>query len=625
MSSLHLCYDAAGLDPDRAAAFIGAVGERACRRPDDRFDAAKGRTWAGVSVAHPWFPCGGISADDDGAAALVTGSIWDGNRAAALAVPGEVLAAWRERPAGRRELWSGVFGLAVVDPDERSLTVVADRFGALPVYWRVQDGTIRISTQLKVLAEPGREHVDEDALVEYMANSYVVGPRTLIRGVHRLPAHHALVCSPEGVRLERLPDPGAPRNRPIDDDTLAEFDAMVARTMDRFAAVVPHYAAAFSGGLDSRLVVGAALRSGRPVSGFTIGERGSLEFKVARELADEMGVDLGLHRVEGPDMPRWFGRGVWLGEGRCLANHMHYMDANLAGAVPDGPLLHGLIAEAIMGGYSDNPELLPMSPVERRDACREMVNGGVYWPDGALAQTLGTRLAGQVKGSRYWIADELWDQLGLTGTYSDCLEFKFRFRGVGMTVPNLIGQVTPWTDVVTPFLDREIFEFCNTLEASHLIERQMQLHWAERCFPEVTGVPRVKDGILIPVQSGIPDYYDRAMKRRKVEDQVRYLVSRATGGRWDIQRRGTFPFYGAWYRRHAEVRRWIDGIVLSDRCLDRGLWSREGVQRLADDLRVGRDTWNALGTILLVEIFIRQFIEGTDRPDDPRSPLGYEA
>jgi hypothetical protein len=63
---------------------------------------------------------------------------------------------------------------------------------------------------------------------------------------------------------------------------------------------------------------------------------------------------------------------------------------------------------------------------------------------------------------------------------------------------------------------------------------------------------------------------------------------------------------------------------MSERCLDRGLYRREGLKKLLHDYRIGHHTWGAIGTILLVEIFLRQFLDGTDLPSDPVVPLGME-
>ncbi len=174
------------------------------------------------------------------------------------------------------------------------------------------------------------------------------------------------------------------------------------------------------------------------------------------------------------------------------------------------------------------------------------------------------------------VCEDLWDSQGFTGAYGDTLEFKFRIRAVGMTVPNLISQVLPWSDVASPFLDRDIYEFCNTLDAKALAGRQLQLRWAMRHFPATTELPRLKDGILIPVKPGIPGAYDEALKRHWRGVKTKYYLCRLSGGRINLPHRGSFPFYGQWYRRWKHVRDYVDGIVLSERCLDRGLWRQGG-------------------------------------------------
>lgn len=623
MSSIHLRFAAAGLPEAAAAAFIERVRGRAARLPDDRFAVVTSSRAAGAAISHVHLPCGG-TASRGGTALVVAGSLWDGPSAPGLGTPESVLAAWLTRGEAARRLWTGVFALAVADADTGTLTIVSDRFGAMPVYWREQDGIVTVSTQLKTLVEPGCESVDAEAVDEFLALGRMIGPRTIVKGIRRLPAHHALVCDADGVRTERLPDPGAPRNRPTSDDALDEFDARVARNLDRFAAAVPSWTIALSGGLDSRLLAGAAQRIDRPLTAFTAGVPGSLEVEVAGRVADHLGIPLHRHTIDGRQLPGWFGKAAWFGEGRCLPNHVHYVAANLLDEVPHGPLLHGLIAEGVMGGYGDNLALLDAPPQARHDACVGRGIDIVYLPSELREALVGADRARAMVGLKRAAAAGLWQEIGATGAYGDTLEFKFRERAVTMTVPNLISQVLPWTDVISPFLDRDLFEYCNAFEPNGLMGRQFQIRWAERHFPKITGIPRLKDGILIPLRTGIADAYDEALKREWRTVQWKYRLCRLSQGRINLHHRGSFPFYGQWYRRWREVRAWVDGIVLSDRCLDRGLWRREGMRRLTHSLRVGHNTWSVLGTVLLLELMIRQFVEGTDRPADPVVPRGLD-
>jgi hypothetical protein len=621
MSSIHLRFAAAGLAAAERTAFLGRLRARVARLHTDRLDSIESPVVAGLAVSHEHLPCGG-TASREAASVVLAGSIWDGPGAPALGTPGAVLSGWLARSAPARHLWTGVFAFAVADSDARTLAVVSDRFGAMPIYWRERDGIVTVSTQLKALVEPGREKVDREAVDEFVALGRILGRRTVVEGVQRLPAHHVLLCDRDGVRVERLPDPGASRDRPTSNEALDEFDARVERNLKRFADAVPAWTIALSGGLDSRLLAAAAQRFDKPLRAFTAGVPDSLEIEVADKVARHLGIPLRKHTIDGRLMPRWFGQAAWFGEGRILPNHVHYVSANVLGDVPQGPLLHGLIAEGVMGGYGDDPKLFAASPDARREASIQSGAEVIYMPGGMREALVGSGRAQHMAGLGKGAAARLWDDLGMTGEYGDTLEHKFRIRAVGQTVPNLISQVLPWTDVISPFLDRDLLEFCNGFEPQGLMGRQFQLRWAERHFPKITEIPRLKDGVLIPVQTGIADAYDRALTREWQTVKWKYRICRLSQGRINPPHRGSFPFYGQWYRRWSDVRNWVDGIVLSERCLERGIWERDGMRQLTRSLRVGQNTWNALGTILLVELMIRQFVEGTDLPADPVVPIG---
>ena len=195
---------------------------------------------------------------------------------------------------------------------------------------------------------------------------------------------------------------------------------------------------------------------------------------------------------------------------------------------------------------------------------------------------------------------------------------------MGFRVTNKVSQVTPWTDVVSPFLDGEILAFARTLAPGGLADRSLQLRWGLDCMPRFDAVPRLKDGVLIPVQAGIPHYYDDAIGRIWRRRHFHQVLCRLSGGRINPRETGSFPYFGQWYRRWPRVRRYIDGILLSEQALDRGLWRREGVAALLGDLRRGREVWPAIGTVLLCEMLLRQWCDGTDRPADPVTPLAVK-
>lgn len=624
LAGIFVEFDPKGLSPARRAAFHARVRAQACRLPSDRLETGDNEVAAMAVVHHGHFASGGIAASGSVLAALC-GTCWREGSDTLEPPAGVAGAAAPGAPGAPRR--HGVFGLARADDDARELTVASERFGAHPLYWRERDGVVRVASELRFLAEPGREQPDVDVLADLLRFAYTPREETLLAGARRLPAHHVLaVGAGRAASLAPLGAPAPTRARPVTDDIVHELDALVARGLRRHqlqpgAPGGGSYSIALSGGLDSRLVAGSALRLGLGLRGFTVGEAGSLEAATAARVAAGLEVPCEHLLVDGSTFPDWLAAAAWFTEGRTGADHMHYLGPAFAGRLPAGPQLHGLIGEGIIGGYEERLALLDAAPAERLRACRAAVRDAVWWPEGRAALALSPALASSLGQARERVLACQERRWWKEGTFAETFDFTFQTVTVGFRVPNLVSQVTPWTDVVSPFLDGELLEFAGTLEPQGMADRALQIRWGLACMPGFDAVPRLKDGVLIPVRLGIPHYYDRAIGRIWRERRLRQLACQLSGGLVNLPERGSFPYFAQWYRRWAGVRRCVDGVLLSEQALDRGLWRREGVRALLGDLRRGREVWPAVGTMLLCELLLRQWCDGTDRPADLVSPI----
>jgi hypothetical protein len=345
---------------------------------------------------------------------------------------------------------------------------------------------------------------------------------------------------------------------------------------------------------------------------------------MAGEVAALLGIPINIHEVDGSRMAAWFGKMVWFTEGRVLPGHMHYISANLMQAVPAGPQLHGLIGETHIGGPFDDFSLLGASPETVRRACEKIAKTMIYWPESSRRNTFSGDMVDLVRTAKEASITEIFERIGFSGTYSNFLDFKFRFRVEAFTVPCLISQVLPWTDVVSPFLDTDAFDFGARLDHTYLADRAGQITWGLQHMPIIGKLPRVKDGVVIPVNNDDPEAFERAFRRLMRQVKAKQLLCRLSRGRINPSHLGSFPIYSQWYRKWKPVREYVDGILLSERCCSRGLFRRQGIESLLRDLRIGKGTWNAVGTLLLVEIFLRQFIEGDELPSDQVTPLGLD-
>jgi len=170
----------------------------------------------------------------------------------------------------------GMFGLAILDlRGEVRLLVARDRLGKKPLFFAQDKSRLLFGSEMKSLlaVAPELATPDYSTLGEYLQFGYIHQPRTIYRGIRRLPAAHYAVF--ERQRLNILPY----WNLNVEpDSTLTErqWKEQLEATLEesvriRLRSDVP-LGVFLSGGLDSSAVVAYASQAGlKPLQTFTIG------------------------------------------------------------------------------------------------------------------------------------------------------------------------------------------------------------------------------------------------------------------------------------------------------------------------------------------------------------------
>jgi asparagine synthase (glutamine-hydrolysing) len=176
---------------------------------------------------------------------------------------------------------NGMFAFCIVDLRSRRLMLARDRFGEKPLYCTSQGGIFAFASEVTALrAHRGlRFEQDSEAVQKFLACGFLAAPRTIFRGVNKLPAGSLLVVSDGGRTMrtrqywEFRVEPPAPGTRfdpgALQEEFTARFDGAVRR---RLLSDVP-LGVFLSGGLDSSAITASAMiaRSGMPLETFTVG------------------------------------------------------------------------------------------------------------------------------------------------------------------------------------------------------------------------------------------------------------------------------------------------------------------------------------------------------------------
>ncbi len=189
-----------------------------------------------------------------------------------------ILAAWqRWGPACVTRL-HGMFAFAIYDLEARTLFLARDRLGVKPLFYApLSDGSLAFASELKgLLANPLlRRELDPLAIEDYMTWGYVPDHRSILTGVHKLPAGHTLLLrhgAPLPAPVQYWDVSFAERRQGRTSDLEAELLHLLRQAVtSRMVADVP-LGAFLSGGVDSSAVVALmAEASGSPVKTCTIG------------------------------------------------------------------------------------------------------------------------------------------------------------------------------------------------------------------------------------------------------------------------------------------------------------------------------------------------------------------
>jgi asparagine synthase (glutamine-hydrolysing) len=205
-----------------------------------------------------------------------------------------VVHAWEEWGEASVERFNGMFAYALWDRNRGKGFLARDRVGIKPLYYaELADGQVLFGSELKaLLAHPGLpREIDPEAVEEFFAYGYIGEPRSIFRGVKKLPPGHTLTISVSGKpELRRYWDVlFEPRNFGPEPELADELVYRLRGAVSSHLMSEVPLGAFLSGGVDSSAVVAMMAQvSNGPVNTCSIrfGEADFDESRYAAEVAE---------------------------------------------------------------------------------------------------------------------------------------------------------------------------------------------------------------------------------------------------------------------------------------------------------------------------------------------------
>jgi asparagine synthase (glutamine-hydrolysing) len=264
--------------------------------------------------------------------------------------------------------FNGMFALALWDRKARTLLLARDRYGIKPLYYAQQGNSFAFGSEQKAItAQPQfARALDKPALLEYFTFQNIFTDRTLLQGVHLLPAgHHGTLnlneSTPTLRRCQywdyRFREPDHPASK---EEYLEELDRLFRQAVNRQLLSDVELGSYLSGGMDSGSITAIAAQSFPNLKTFTCGF----------DLSSASGIELGFDErpkaeamsarfktehyemvLKAGDMERCLPQLSWhLEEPRVGQSYPNYYAAKLASKFVK-VVLSGSGGDELFGGY----------------------------------------------------------------------------------------------------------------------------------------------------------------------------------------------------------------------------------------------------------------------------------
>ncbi|MDQ0315732.1 N-acetylglutaminylglutamine amidotransferase [Amorphus orientalis] len=375
------------------------------------------------------------------------------------------------------ERFHGMFAFAILERDTGRVVMARDRFGIKPLYLAETPGRIRFASSLPALLAAGDVDTDIDpiGLHHYMSfHAVVPAPRTILKGVKKLPPATIRVIEPDGemkdhvywqVSYERTDDEV---NMPADVWRERVMAAMRRAVDRRMVADVP-VGVLLSGGVDSSLIVALLAQAGqKDLKTFSIGfedangEVGN-EFVYSDIIAREFGTDH--HKIHVPS-----------------ADMMEALPGTVAA------MNEPMVSYDNVGFYMLSQEVAKHIKVVQSGQGADEVFGGYHWypplaqTDDPLAEYARVffdrdhaRMASHISAD--YMVDEdpsfayVRDHFAMPGA-SDPVDKALRIDSTVMLVEDPVKRVDSMTmawglEARVPFLDHELVELAARIPPDH--------------------------------------------------------------------------------------------------------------------------------------------------------------
>jgi asparagine synthase (glutamine-hydrolysing) len=501
---------------------------------------------------------------------------------------------------------NGAFAIAIWDRRATKLILANDRLDLHPLYYaQLRNGLMFGSGVRALLANADLPRtVDKLAIAQFLTFDHVLGNRSLLTEVKRLPPASVLTYQNGALSIRSywLPlHPGGYELRSEQEwiDGLLFHLRQAVKRQSRGALPA---GLLLSGGLDSRALLATLAEDKAPgaFTTFTWGIPGCDDARFAREASKQAGVRNLFFELEPDWLLKQADDGVRTTDGMGNVVNLHAMATLEAEARYAKVIYKGFQGDAMMGYGMWHGHWAHYDPALRRQAHFQ-----AYLEQGLISFNQRQQERLFTPAFRREGGDQVLESFG--AALQECpaqdmgdqrIWLDLRHRVPRMTL-NGVDVVRSRAVVRLPFCDQELVAFSLRIPPGLRYQRRLMKNAFVQAFPHLAKVPVTETGL--PMIDCARDVVLRG------ESWLRWQARKAGLKRVAVARRRPYRDYKNWFR--TLLRPWVEETLLGARALERGYFEPEAVRRLVAEHMAGSDHTVRLGALLAIELWHRQAVD----------------
>ena len=502
---------------------------------------------------------------------------------------------YEEKGTDCLEQLRGMFSFVLWDENKQLLFGARDRFGIKPFYYLDQDGLFACASEIKALTMLPNfpRQVDKVAFSDYLTFQYVPEPRTIYKGVYRLPPGHFLLKSAGmPAKLKRYWRINfSPCQKPPEYFVEGIREKMREAVKLHLQSDVPR-GTFLSGGIDSAIITALVQeQEQKTISTFSVGyeEAGYSELPEARQTAQHLETDHHEYLITPEEFLKHLPRLIWhfdepVADPAAISLFFVARQAKEKITVT----LSGEGADEVFAGYGIYREPFALAPYQKLprplryslDLAARLIPSGFPGKNylARARRPLEERFIGNASifshGEKKMIAasTEHLSPYRLTAPlYAKVAHLdevtRMQYIDLNTWMP---GDILVKADKMTmanslelrvPFLDHHLFEFAATIPLQYKIQGKVTKKILRESFQDILpqeAINRPKRGFPVPTREWLKrddfkDFFRQLMQEEGASwfnrKAVEQLLSAHTAGKYDNSRKlWTILIFLLWHR-----------------------------------------------------------------------------